>query len=137
MSQTTVRLIATFLLILGTGVAGYILFQIPPYQSSGSLDFFAVGLFFFGLLVGLTGACSLLTLTLHQRWPALAGLHPTANRPIIQSNPTVSLRQGFLISISLCAILLFSMLQILDSIFVFVVFLLAGLIETYFQSLGR
>lgn len=137
MSQTTVRLIATLLLLIGAGIAGYILFQIPPYQSSGTLDVFAVGLFFFGLLVGLTGICTLLTLTLHQRWPALAGVHPTANRPIVQPNPNVSLRQGFLASISLCAILLFSMLQILDSIFVFVVLLLSGLIETYFQSLGR
>ena len=137
MSQTAMRVIATLFLLTGFAATGFIATQVSPYQSSGSLDLPAVALLFIGLLVGLTGLSTLLTLALHRRWPALAGVYPKANGALPQISATVSLRQGFLFSLSLCAILLFSMLQILDSIFIFVVFLLSGLIETYFQSLKR
>lgn len=137
MSQTAMRVIATLFLLIGFAATGFIATQVSPYQSSGSLDLPAVALLFIGLLVGLTGLSTLLTLALHRRWPALAGVYPKANGALPQISATVSLRQGFLFSLSLCAILLFSMLQILDSIFIFVVFLLSGLIETYFQSLKR
>ena len=137
MSQTFVRATASFFLILGLAAVGFVMIQLSPYQSSGALDLLAVALLFLGLLVGLTGVCTLLALSIHRRWPAIAGAVPGKSTKETKLFPSAALRQGFLASLSLCAIMLFSMPKILDSIFIFVVFLLAGLIEAYFQSLER
>lgn len=135
MSRNFVRWIAVFLGITGIATVVYVLLQIPPYQSDGALDILAVFLLFLGLLSGLTGIGTLLALSLHRRWPGLSGAKLGKNNGVIRLVTLAALRQGFLASVSLCAILLFSMLRILDSIFIFVIFLLVGLVETYFQSL--
>lgn len=137
MSATLVRLSGALLLILGVVLSAYIITQIPPYQSGGSLDLLAVALLYVGLLLGLWGLGTLIALWLHRRWPALAGSIEKKGSKKNRARPATALRQGFLSSFSLCAIALFSMLHILDSIFVFVIILISGLLETYFQSLER
>lgn len=137
MSAMFVRVIAGLLFVTGFMAVTYIAVQIPPYQSSGALDLVAVALLFIALLCGMTGLLTLIAFSCHRRWPALTGNFPGKKYQPYFTAASVALRQGFLLSFSLCAVLLFSMLKIIDSIFIFVIFLLSGLIEAYFQSFNR
>ncbi len=142
MSRSFVRFWSNFFVVIGAGLLAYLFYQVPPRQSDGTLDGLAIGLFFVAFLLFLFGAATLAALALHRRWPTLAGIQvanaqPPNPAPSTVPSGNVALRQGFLTSLSLCAIILFTMLGILDSIFVFVVFLIAGLIEVYFQNLGK
>lgn len=117
------------LLLAGGGGVGYLLTSMPPRQSDGQLNTPLVALFFLALLLLLTGLGAGVALLLQQRWPALGGA-----KRYKAPQPGFALRQGFLLACAVLANLLLALFRMFDIVFVLVLLLLAGLIETYLQS---
>ena len=83
------------------------------------------------MLVG--GFGSLMALALHSRWPVLAGVRDRRR----SASPSVAVRQGALLALAIGVIVLLAYLNFLDMVFVFVSFVLIGLLEAFLQSRHR
>ena len=119
--------------LTGAAILGYILWAVPPFLSDGSANTAALILFLFGLLLLVFGVGSLVSLALHRRWPALAGVRDRRRRPA----PWVALRQGALLALAVGVMLLLTLLHMFDLAFALVTLVLAGLVEGFFQNRQR
>lgn len=133
MSRSSALVWATFAAILGGGALIYLLTTISPWLADGAQNLPAVVGFFGAVFLLLSGIASVAALSLHDRFPLLAGI--TKRQPGAVPAPEVAIRQGVLLALALCASLLLSMLGLLDSAFALVTVLLAALIEAIWQSI--
>lgn len=133
MSRLLVTLMAVAGLLGGAVVLAYVLASVPPYTPNHQLSAPALLLFFAAVFLMTAGLGSLVALSLHQRWPALAGRR-AALRPGQRPNGDGALRQGILLGITIAILTALSILRILDITFALVTLLLAGLIEAYAQT---
>lgn len=114
--------------VLGILLLTYLVLRVPPYQPDASFDRTSIALFMAGLFVFVAGTGTLIALTLHQRWPGLAGF---AEDELL---PLVAVRQGILFGVSGVVIALLALMQLLDIVFIAFVLLVAGLFEAFLQT---
>lgn len=132
MSQTRATVLAIVGVLAGSALLVYVLRNVSPYQADEQLSLTALLSFFAGIFLLAGGAGSLIALTLHRRWPALAG---GKRRPRNQSPPAeAALRQGILAGIVTMTLVGLSILRVLDVAVLIVTLLLAGLVEAYVQN---
>lgn len=130
MTRTWVVFWSLLCLLAGGALVVYLLVAVSPRTADNQLSLPAVLAFFAGLLALCFGIGSLLALALHRRWPALAGAHDE------RANPTVALRQGILLSVSVLLLIFLGFLRLFDAAFILVALVLVGLLEAFFQSRG-
>lgn len=121
-------------LVLGMTALFFMLIQVSPFLSDGSLNVPAVALFVLAVAMGVFGLSSLVALWLHGRWPALAGLAPRKKKALPGSP---ALRQGVWIALVVVVLAVLAVIQELDIILVLVAFGLVGLLEAYVQSRSK
>jgi hypothetical protein len=115
-------------------VLAYLILNVPPTVPGpdGSLQFnFAALILFWLSLMALSGGLgTVLALILHNRWPGLAGVRTKRSKP----EPSVAVRQGVLLAVAVGVLTVLRFWHFLDIAFVFVTFLLIGLLEASLQS---
>lgn len=132
---------ATVAALAGATALAYLLTSVSPRlpaaDSSSTLNLGAIIAFFGALLLFVSGIGTIAALPLHERWPALAGVD--RRNPGLRPAPEAAVRQGILAALAVAALVLLSMLDLLDPAFVLVALLLTGLIEAFWQAspLGR
>lgn len=121
---------AVLALALGSSSLFFMLSQVSPFLTDGSINAPAVALFVLCIAMFIFGAGSLVALWLHGRWPTLAGATPRQKR--LPGNP--ALRQGMWVALAGVIFAVLALTQELDIILVLIVFGLVGLLEAYVQS---
>lgn len=119
---------AVVAILVGIGSLVYLVTNVPPRTATGQLDGPIVSLFFLALFVALTGFGSFFALSLHRRWPNLAGVRRG------EASPAVAFRQGAIFAVTIGVIALLAMLQMLDLAFLLVTIIVAALVEAFLQS---
>ncbi|HHW88347.1 MAG TPA: hypothetical protein GX400_19345 [Chloroflexi bacterium] len=132
MSNTRARVLAIFGLLAGGTLLGYVLGALSPYRAGGQLDPLVVSMLLSAVFVTFSSVGTLLALSLHQRWPALAGRKSRQHRRTPSAAP--ALRQGVLAGLTLVTLLVLAILRVLDVAVFIVTLLVAGLIEAFVQS---
>ncbi|MFN2202202.1 MAG: hypothetical protein ACK2UO_13405 [Caldilineaceae bacterium] len=116
--------------LLGGGLLIFVVTSVPPELASGEPNSAALLMALVSAMVLAGGIGMLLALTLHKRWPGLAGASGATRVP----EPAVALRQGFLISLGTGFILTLAYRGMLDAPFFVVTILLLVLLEAFIQS---
>lgn len=117
------------LLLAGGALLVYLLRATSPLLADGALNQPLVVLFFIGLFGFFAGGGVLAALVAHWRWPTLGG--GAGNR---SARGDFALRQGLILGAALVAIALLAFFQMIDLIYIVVILLIAGLLETYWQQ---
>ena len=116
--------------LMGGGLLIYVVTSVSPKLPTGEPNSAALIMALVSAMV-LAGALgTLLALTLHKRWPGLAGASGTSRTP----EPAVALRQGFLIALGTGFMLALAYRRMLDVPFFIVTILLLVLLEAFIQS---
>lgn len=127
---------ATVFSILGLLAGGalllYLMWNVSPYSDGDQLSPIALLLFLAGVFLLVGGAGGWIALTLHRRWPALAGPKKRSRRQAPSAEP--ALRQGMLAGLVVVVLVALAILRVLDVAVLIVTLLLAGLVEAYVQS---
>lgn len=132
MSYTRARVLSILGLLTGGAGLVYVLVNQSPYSESGQLNPVAVLAVLTGVFLTSSGASALLALSLHRRWPALAGRQSHRRRQAPTAEP--ALRQGILAGLAAVTLLALAILRVLDVAVLIVTLLVAGLIEAFVQS---
>lgn len=118
--------------LVGGALLFTILRSISPYSADQQLNGIALLGLFFGVFMLVGGVGALIALSLHRRWPALAGVKARQRRQSPRAE--AALRQGVIAGVVAVVLIALSILRVLDVTVLIVTLLLAGLVETYAQS---
>lgn len=132
MSYTRARVLSILGLLTGGALLGYVLIVLPPYREGDQLDPVALLGLLSAVFLSFSSVGTLLALSLHQRWPALAGRKSRQHRRTPSAEP--ALRQGVLAGLTMVTLLALAILRVLDVAVFIVTLLVAGLIEAFVQS---
>lgn len=118
-----------FLLCMtSSSILTYVMWRVSPFTDYPRINIPVIIIFFITVFVSASTIFALVGLRLHKRWPMLAGARGKT------PEPTIAVRQGLLFGLALIVIALLALVQMIDIIFVLVIFLLMGLLEGFFQS---
>lgn len=132
MSYTRARVFSILALLAGGASLVYVLGNLSPYSESNALNPMALLALLASVFLTSSSVSALLALSLHRRWPALAGRTARQRRQAPTAEP--ALRQGILAGVATITLLAFAILRMLDVAVLIVTLLVAGLIEAFVQS---
>lgn len=132
MSYTRARVLSILGLLAGGALLVYVLRNLSPYSEGDRLNPAALLAFLAGVFLVIGSSSALAALSLHRRWPMLAGRKARQRRQLLTAGP--ALRQGVLSGLTAVTLIALAMIQVLDVAVLIVTLLVAGLIEAYVQS---
>lgn len=132
MSYTRARILSILGLLTGGALLVYVVSTLSPQREGGQLDPVALLGLFSGVFLTFSSVGALLALSLHRRWPALAGRKSRQQRQAFSADP--ALHQGVLVGLTTATLLALAILRVLDVAVFIVTLLVAGLIEAFVQS---